>query len=217
MLIGLIGLAGSGKDTVGDILSEQGFIRDSFAKPVKDAVAAIFGWDRAKLEGTTKEAREWREQDCPYWSAKMGKPFSPRRALQMMGTEIGREIYHQNLWVDAMERRLTRDWTDINFVITDVRFDNEMEMIHRLGGTIIQVERGPKPAWYHDAINFNFNRYHAPDKEWLLSAALSTVHVSEWGWIGSPLIDHTIKNDGTLDDLKYEVNVIVDRLAIDEA
>ena len=51
MIIGLLGFAGSGKGTVADILVSKGFKKESFADPVKDAVAAIFGWERSLLEG----------------------------------------------------------------------------------------------------------------------------------------------------------------------
>ena len=68
MLIGLVGLIGSGKDTVAEQLVKQhNFKRDSFAKSLKDATANIFGWDRALLEGHSKESREWREQPDRFW------------------------------------------------------------------------------------------------------------------------------------------------------
>ena len=55
MLIGLVGLIGSGKDTVAErLVSHHGFVRDSFAQSLKDATASIFGWDREMLEGNTE-------------------------------------------------------------------------------------------------------------------------------------------------------------------
>jgi uridine kinase len=54
MLIGVVGLIGSGKGTVSDRLVERhGYQKDSFAKSLKDAVASMFNWDRALLEGDT--------------------------------------------------------------------------------------------------------------------------------------------------------------------
>ena len=56
MLIGLVGLIGSGKDTVAErLVSHHGYVRDSFAKSLKDATASIFGWNREMVEGNTKE------------------------------------------------------------------------------------------------------------------------------------------------------------------
>ena len=57
MIIGICGLIGSGKGTVGDILVEQGFKKVSFADKLKDGVSTIFGWDRELLEGDTDICR----------------------------------------------------------------------------------------------------------------------------------------------------------------
>ena len=54
MLIGIVGLIGSGKDTVAErLVQKHGYIKDSFAKSLKDAVAAMFNWNREMLEGDT--------------------------------------------------------------------------------------------------------------------------------------------------------------------
>ena len=54
MIIGVCGFIGSGKDTVADYLQNfHEFRRESFASTLKDAVAAVFGWDRTMLEGRT--------------------------------------------------------------------------------------------------------------------------------------------------------------------
>ena len=67
MIVGLVGLIGSGKGTVGDMLIEQGFVQASFAEPLKDATASIFNWDRELLAGVTDDSRAWREKVDPWW------------------------------------------------------------------------------------------------------------------------------------------------------
>ncbi len=53
-IIGIVGFKGAGKDTAGNFFEQNhGFDPDSFAAPLKDAVAAIFGWPRHLLEGDT--------------------------------------------------------------------------------------------------------------------------------------------------------------------
>lgn len=212
MIIGLVGFISSGKGTVGDILqTKYGFIKESFAKPVKDATAAIFGWNRELLEGETQESREFRETVDSFWSKRIGDNFTPRKALQLMGTEVGRNVFHPNLWVDALENRIDEarhKAGNPNYVITDVRFPNEMKMIRRLGGKIVRVKRGPDPVWYHAAEETNILSNNTIQK--LLE--FPDIHYSEWAWIGSPDINYIINNEGTLKDLEE----IVDNLLNEE-
>ena len=107
IVVGLVGFIGSGKGTAGDILKKLGFRQDAFAAPVKDAVAVIFGWNRAALEGDTQFSRSFREQPDEFWSEAFGCRFTPREALQKMGTECGRNVFHPDIWTKALEHRIT--------------------------------------------------------------------------------------------------------------
>jgi len=93
MIVGLLGFIGSGKGTAGDILKDLGFTPLSFAKGVKDVTAEMFGWPRHLLEGDTDASRKWREQPDEFWSKEFKKEFTPRFALQLMGTEVGRMYF----------------------------------------------------------------------------------------------------------------------------
>lgn len=77
-VVGICGLIGNGKGTVGDILvKERGFQKLSFADKLKDAVAVMFDWDREMLEGITDESRAWREQPDEFWTAETGEQVTP--------------------------------------------------------------------------------------------------------------------------------------------
>jgi hypothetical protein len=196
MLIGVVGFIGSGKGTVGDILSTKGFVKDSFAKPLKDAVSCMFGWPRELLEGDTEVSRKWREKPDEFWSEKFGRPFSPREALQLMGTEAGREVFHKDLWVISLLNRAKGR----NVVVTDVRFKNEIKYIQDNGGYVIRVRRGDEPDWYETAKKANFGH-----KEELNSMLSSGIHKSEWDWIGC-YFNFEIENNGTLEDLGTKID-----------
>jgi len=102
MIIGLVGFIGSGKDTVASRFISYGCIKDSFAAPLKDACAAIFGWPRALLEGDTVESREFRETPDMFWARKLGiDNFTPRLALQLVGTDVLRNHFHQDIWLSS--------------------------------------------------------------------------------------------------------------------
>lgn len=210
-IVGLVGFKGSGKDSASTPLLEQGFQKTSFAGVLKDCCSAIFGWDRDMLEGTTGEARLKREETDLWWAEKLGRPgFSPRRAFTSLGTDVIRTHFNENIWVLAVENQIRQggDW-----VLTDCRFPNELQMVKDLGGTIIRVKRGPEPEWYRFAEAVN-NIKDKNDRFYQEAAAAMTVlykhiHISEWAWAGSPLIEHTIENDGSLEELHAKVNRIV--------
>jgi hypothetical protein len=201
MIIGVVGFIGSGKGTAADILvKKHGFTKLSFADTVKDATAAIFGWQRPLLEGDTDESRAWREAKDEWWSERFGYDFSPRLALQMMGTEAGRDVFHPDIWIHSLERKMEMY---PNVVIADVRFPNEIDFIHSKGGFVVRVKRGPDPEWYDLAHAANSETFlHAPEAHDEMEK--TGIHYSEWAWIGS-IMDYHLVNEGALSMLEADV------------
>jgi len=200
MIIGICGLIGSGKDTAADYLvKEFGFRRDSFANTLKDAVAAVFGWDRELLEGRTKEAREWREQVDPWWSNRLSMPtLTPRWILQNWGTEVCRNAFHNDIWIASLENKLRR--SSNNTVISDCRFYNEVAAIKNQGGRVIWIQRGITPHWYNIAAQAN--RGDTAALRWLEQQG---IHASEYSWAGTQF-DHIVENNGTVASLYSQLN-----------
>ena len=94
MIVGVVGFIGSGKGTVGDFLkTEFGFHSLSFASHLKDVASVLFGWERNLLEGDTEESRKFRERPDGFWSKKIGEHFTPRLALQLLGTEAEEKFF----------------------------------------------------------------------------------------------------------------------------
>ena len=203
MIIGFCGFIGSGKDTAADYLVNfHEFRRDSFASTLKDAVAAVFGWDRVMLEGKTKEAREWREQVDTWWAERLGLPhLTPRWVLQYWGTEVCRQGFHDDVWIASLENKLRK--SKDNIVISDVRFPNEIKAIHRAGGIVVWVQRGPLPSWYNTALGANAGI--KPDQELLKQQG---IHASETAWVGIPF-DETIGNNGSIEQLYNQIKDLV--------
>jgi hypothetical protein len=216
MIVGFVGFIGSGKDTAADYLVNfHGYRRDSFANTLKDAVACVFGWDRVLLEGRTKEAREWREQPDTWWSDRLGRNITPRLMLQLWGTEVCRNGFHDDIWIASLENKMRK--TGDNIVISDVRFPNEIKAIHNAGGIVVRIKRGDNPEWYDAAVSVNAG----PDGNatWSLSKARLAqlkIHASETAWVGGA-IDHTVYNDTTIDALFEQIkNLVIDPLAAKE-
>ena len=205
-IIGITGSAGSGKDTIGDILVNNfpNWEKVSFANHLKDVTALLFGFDRKMLAGETPEDRAIREQPDKFWSEKMGKDFTPRFALQYLGTNLLRNQLHQNIWVDCLERKIME--SDKNIVITDVRFPNEIDMIRNVGGEIWRVERGELPLWYKKVEELQI----VGSESFIQNISndvpeLKNIHESEWKWIGYDRPNYVFQNNDTIDNLKKKV------------
>jgi hypothetical protein len=208
MIIGICGFIGSGKDTIADYLvNTHQFRRESFANTLKDAVSAVFGWDRDMVEGRTKQAREWREQRDEWWSERLGREITPRLILQLWGTEVCRRGFHDDIWIASLENKL-RSSTD-HVVISDCRFPNEIKAIRDAGGIIIWVKRGPLPDWYEAAESMN--RGDVGNMTWAISTDKIRrlgIHASETSWVGTKF-DAELDNNSTLDDLFAQVEELL--------
>lgn len=204
MILGLVGFVGSGKGTVGDYLHGRSFYTDSFAKPLKDAAAVIFGWDREMLEGDTKKSREWREKPDKFWSNAFGYEFTPRKAIQLLGTEAGQGTFGKSLWVSSLLKRIN---PYEHVVITDARFSHEIEAIQRRGGYIIRVQRGPDPFWVPILANL------WTDEERTGFMAQFNIHKSEWDWVGCS-VDHYLTNDSDLKSLYVQIDDMIEKFSV---
>ena len=190
MIIGICGLIGCGKGTAADILVEQhNFVKLSFADKLKDGVATVFGWDRAMLEGDTDDSREWRETQDDFWTKETKRTVTPRLVLQEFGTDCMRNGFFDGIWVSLVKQQLLDNPTK-NFVIPDVRFDNEANMIKKLNGQVWRVRRGADPVW--------FRMYQD------IGVEPKDVHKSEWAW-ANVNFDAVIDNHSTLEELKNQV------------
>ena len=208
-IVGILGFINSGKGTVASHLVDRfGFRQDSFASSLKDAVSAIFDWPRNLLEGDTKESREWRELVDPWWSEKLNiENFSPRLAMQLIGTDSLRTHFNKDIWFLTIQNRLRKN-SEKNVVISDVRFPNEIRFIRDNGGYLIRVNRGSLPVWYETAIMANNGNSLAYD---VMTKTYSSAHLSEWAWVGSKT-DAEVDNNGSIETLKSQLDIIINKI-----
>lgn len=184
MLIGLCGAAGAGKNAVAEILrAKHGFVHFGFADPLYRAVSAVTG-----LSVDSLRDRRLKETTIDW----IGK--SPRQLLQTMGTEWGRQMVRDDLWIEIAMRQAAKAHEYLRgrggVAITDCRFENEAVAIKQAGeGNVIwRVER----------------------RSTCLSPEAAK-HSSEAG-IPEYLVDAVIDNNGTLADLAEHVNAALQRL-----
>jgi len=175
MIIGLTGYAQSGKDTVAKVLVENyGFTRVAFAdkireylyemNPMFDSIAGepVFVRDRVDRDGWEK--------------AKQSPQI--RRLLQNSGV-AARKVFGPQFWVhEAMKSMLTDPRIDMNYVITDVRFLNEADMIRANNGQIWRIKR-----MGIEAVNGHISEHELDDYK----------------------VDQIFTNNGTLEDLELMI------------
>jgi dephospho-CoA kinase len=123
-VIGVSGQAGSGKDYIAShILRPLGYLPFSFAWHFKVFLVA-------NQQGTYEEIFHT-------------KPPHIRDLLQKTGTELGRNVYGEFIWVDTVSvwlRLMQEQWGFDKWVIPDIRFFSEVDGVRRLGGKIMRVE-----------------------------------------------------------------------------
>jgi len=205
MLIGLSGLAGSGKDTAASALvDEYDGVVVAFADPIKRVAADVYGFSEEQLWGPSEMRNA---PDCR-WERSDGTFLTPRQACQVIGTEMGRTL-HPDTWVRyalkiAAKLRDVANFHDYSRVagltkclriigsldvyVSDVRFPNEVAAIKDAGGIVLRVVR--------------------------LGAGLvgsTAAHVSETGQTEIPddAFDAIVHNNGSIDDFRRLVVQLV--------
>lgn len=178
MLIGISGLAGSGKDTVADMLvKSHGFVKVSFGDPLKRICQDVFEFTDDQLWGpsSSRNAPDERylripggekryDPMLPRTSITVAEYLTPRYALQKLGTEWGRDCY-DSIWVDYVIRvheKLQKGGcyydvrsglrsasyvdgpevkAEVDVVIADVRFRNEVDGLRKAGAFLVRMVR----------------------------------------------------------------------------
>lgn len=196
-IIGLVGEPESGKDSIADYAIEDfGARRIAFADPIRECALAIDSPAVVQATGDPDQLRILRVSDVVSqlgWREAKQIP-EVRRLLQRIGTEMGRQIIDDNLWINLGLRRLVAYHQGSGgelerFVITDVRFQNEADKLFEFAGKVqgqarlIRVTRpGYGPVNDHDSEN-SYNKI-AP-------------------------IGACIHNDGDLDDLRNTTSTVL--------
>ena len=129
-LIGITGLARSGKDTIAKHLwTRYEFTRIALADPLKLAAQQAFGLTQAQLGDELKDVV------IPYWG------IAPRQMYQQIGDSF-KEKFGEDFWVKRWRLSYGHFMDTDHVVVPDVRFDNEVNEIRSLNGVLIRVVRG---------------------------------------------------------------------------
>ena len=173
----------------------------NFGSALKDVVAKMFDWPRELLEGDTLESRQWRETVDPFWDEKLsetlrdkfgGGEFTPRKAMQVVGTDLVRNMIGQEFWCWRLQTAIEKELTEgHDVVVGDVRFDEEIRLIRGMGGQVWRVKRGQDPS----------------------EDQMSKLHRSETAWVNS-VIDLTIENNSSMEEMFAVVDLELNKFVV---
>ena len=213
MIIGINGKIGAGKDTVGTIIQgliltnkNQFFEIKKFGGKLKQIASILTGIPVKKFEDqefkTNLLDAQWGTvQDIPlnsippFADMQFNVMMTVREFLQKLGTEAMRNGLHKNVWVNALfadykeYRRKVEDEEYVkeypNWIITDLRFPNELDSVEKRDGITIRVTRS-------DEKNKNTAKLHPSETA-----------------LDKAVFDYEIVNDGTMEELVQKVREIL--------
>jgi len=195
-------------------LTNNKFEIKKFADKLKDMVCLILGCTREQLEDRDFKEKElgeeWWVYDLgdhlvPRWGFDLNSDnemceerylvkLTPRRILQLLGTEAGREIIHPLIWINALMSEYVAKGVPTradsyypNWIITDLRFKNELKAVKDRGGITIRVER---------------------PNERETDASERALHPSETA-LDNFKFDYVVYNTGTIEDLIKKIKDIL--------
>jgi hypothetical protein len=219
MIIGISGKIGSGKDTIGEIIQGlsitnggREFEVKKFAGKLKQIASLLTGFPVEKFEDQEfKKAllgEEWGTvrpnplNAIPVFEdVHFNELMSVRELLQKLGTEAMRDGLHQNVWVNALfadyRRPKMSEPNPSNWIVTDVRFPNELAAINDVNGLTIRITS--------PFIRFSDGSYRAKSK---MMGDFDNEHPSETA-LDDAEFDYEIINDGSIDDLISKVRQIL--------
>ena len=222
MIIGISGRIGSGKDTVGEIiqklcLTNKGpeFEIKKFAGKLKQTASLLTGIDIEKFEDQEFKklnmSSDWdHELVGEDWVdlKPVLVPMTYREFLQRLGTEAMRDGLHTNVWINALfaDYKIFNEPSmypnggggkEPNWIITDMRFPNEMDAVVERKGITIRVVR-------------SFN--HKMGSKEIGTLDLTPQHPSETA-IDDAEFDYEIINDGYIADL---IDKVIDILTLEK-
>lgn len=197
MIVGLSGYARSGKDEAAKVLVEEyGFTRIAFADKLRDFLYALdpivdrkpvyrrglLGRFRRPVAYATTRVQS--VINMHGWDGYKESPYGPeiRGLLQRLGTEAGRQVMWDSIWIDAAFADTDPNG---NYVITDVRFPNEAEAVRQRGGVLWRIER----AGVGPVLNEN-----------------GVAHASETSLDDYEDFVQYLNNDGSLEDFQEKVS-----------
>jgi len=209
-VVGLVGRMKSGKDTLAEFIKENatGSVKIIHMADTLKEIGLLFGFTKEQLND-----QSLKEVVDPYWGV------TPRYFLQLVGTEMFRNLFRQDVWTKLLERRIRANEDNVDlYIIADIRFPNEARMVQDLGGTVIRVFRDTvEKKFHHDLKQARFTTFCSKipllNKPilWILKKCgmyHAPIHASE-ALMDEIEFDLDVQNNRSLSDLKRIAQALI--------
>jgi len=188
-ILGLMGPAGCGKDTIFEFLKEYGYKRAASADTMKEDLSRYLNLSMSDID-------YYKDKDLGIMYSNMVgdvplSNFSIRTFLQEYGMDL-RNQFGTDYWINRSVTEKLKEHIEkeeIKLVITDVRFQNEIDYIHKRGGRVAFIKGRSSLIGKH--------------KEHISEEMANRNDIEN-------LVDFTINNSGTLKQLKEQVDETID-------
>jgi hypothetical protein len=235
MIIGINGKIGSGKDTIGKIIQYLTYPHDINIQTylekevngqfeIKPSVHTIPNFEIKKFAGKLKQiaslltgvsVEKFEDQDFKQKHMGFQWQMTYREFLQKLGTDALRDGLHTDVWVNALFADYKPESTGYRYlypqwIITDMRFPNELEAVEERDGITIRVVRNPIIVITLDGekLTLDYNEWLEQKQFYENQGWQFTEHPSETA-LDDAKFDYEIINDGTIEDLVEKVREIL--------
>jgi len=186
-ILGVMGPAGCGKDTVAGLLKKYNYTRVASADAMKQDAVRYFSVQLEQIEN-------YKDCELAITSDQMEiGSFSIRHFLQTYGMDM-RDRFGDNYWIDrSVNAKIKEMGQEAKIVVTDIRFQNEIDYVRSKGGQIAYITGRSALTGEH--------------KSHISEAMANSVDIKE-------KVDFIIDNSHSLDDLEKQLKTLIDKKVI---
>jgi tRNA uridine 5-carbamoylmethylation protein Kti12 len=147
-LLVICGQKGAGKDTLAAKLINEGWIQIAYADILKEALMVLFGWDKSYFEHNKKEVIDYEWNTTPRQMCQLLGTEFLRHTCSFLNTDVehpdNKSIFKATFHIKRVHQKITQlisDNPNVKIVITDGRFEDEIEYVRWMGGSVIKIVR----------------------------------------------------------------------------
>jgi len=211
----LNGLARAGKDTTAKIMQEELLKQGktvkvlAFADKLKDMVCEMFNLTREQLDDYKNNSDRWGvhlmdyEEDIDYQPTEHLTDF--RTFLDTFGNKIAKTLGGDSIWADIVLKQVQESDCEY-FIISDYRFPIEFLVFEEYNFEWYEQNSDVLGNYFTDEVPFNINTIQ------IQRDGIKKLNLESAKSLDGYSFDYTINNNSDLENLKEQVNIILNKI-----